>query len=69
MPERSTMHVAYRAVLLAAGLVALGLLFRTLTTLILLVLMTVIISIPLAALPRGSSVTACPARWACSSGC
>lgn len=49
-PERSQMHVAFRVVLLAAGLVTLGLLFRTLATLILLVLMTVIISIPLAAL-------------------
>lgn len=49
-PERGHVHVAYRVVLLAAGLVALGLLFRTLATLILLVLMTVIISIPLAAL-------------------
>ena len=48
--SRSQPQVAYRAVLLAAGLVALGLLFKTLSTLILLVLMTVIISIPLAAL-------------------
>jgi predicted PurR-regulated permease PerM len=49
-PERRQLHVAYRTVLLAAGLVALGLLFKTLATLMLLVLMTVVISIPLAAL-------------------
>lgn len=38
----------YRAILLAAGLVVLGLLFRQLVTLMLAVLMTVIIAIPLA---------------------
>ncbi|MFN2617008.1 MAG: AI-2E family transporter [Thermoleophilaceae bacterium] len=42
-----TSHVAYRAVLLAAGLLVLGLLFRQLATLMLAVLMTVIIAIPL----------------------
>jgi predicted PurR-regulated permease PerM len=42
-----TSHVAYRAVLLAAGLIVLGLLFRQLATLMLAVLMTVIIAIPL----------------------
>ena len=50
MPERGRIHVAYRAVLLAAGLLVLGLLFNRLATLLLLVLMTVIIAIPLAAL-------------------
>ena len=40
----------YRAVLLAAGLVVLGLLFRQLVTLVVAVLITVIIAIPLAAL-------------------
>ena len=43
----ATSHVAYRAVLLAAGLLVLGLLFRQLATLTLAVLMTVIIAIPL----------------------
>jgi predicted PurR-regulated permease PerM len=43
------MHVAYRAVLLAAGLVVVGLAFRHLVTLLLAVVMTVIISIPLSA--------------------
>jgi predicted PurR-regulated permease PerM len=42
-----TSHVAYRAVLLAAGLLVLGLLFRQLVTLMLAVLMTVIIAIAL----------------------
>jgi predicted PurR-regulated permease PerM len=44
----SSAHVAYRAVLLAAGLLLFGLLFRQLATLLLAILMTVIISIPLA---------------------
>jgi predicted PurR-regulated permease PerM len=47
--ERPSSHVAYRAVLLAAGLLAFGLIFRQLLTLMLAVLMTVIIAIPLAA--------------------
>ena len=47
--ERPSSQVAYRAVLLAAGLLVLGLLFRQLLTLLLAVLMTVIIAIPLAA--------------------
>jgi predicted PurR-regulated permease PerM len=47
--ERSTAHVAYRAVLLAAALLVLGLVFRHLVTLLLAVLTTVIIAIPLAA--------------------
>lgn len=50
MQARDLRNVGYRAILLAAGLVALGLLFRQLVTLTLAVLMTVIIAIPLAAL-------------------
>jgi predicted PurR-regulated permease PerM len=46
---RSSPQVAYRAVLLAAGLLLFGLLFRQLVTLLLAVLVTVIIAIPLAA--------------------
>jgi predicted PurR-regulated permease PerM len=46
--ESTTSHVAYRAVLLAAGLLLFGLLFRQLVTLLLAVLVTVIIAIPLA---------------------
>jgi predicted PurR-regulated permease PerM len=42
-------HVAYRAVLLAAGLLLFGLLFRQLVTLMLAVLMTIVIAIPLSA--------------------
>ncbi|MEX2196223.1 MAG: AI-2E family transporter [Thermoleophilaceae bacterium] len=44
-----TRNVAYRAILLAAGLVVLGLLFQQLVTLMLAVLMTVIVAIPLSA--------------------
>ena len=47
--ERLTPHVAYRAVLLAAGLLLFGLLFRQLTTLLLAVLVTIVIAIPLSA--------------------
>ena len=47
--DRATAHVAYRAVLLAAALLVLGLLFRQLVTLLLAVLMTVIIAVPIAA--------------------
>jgi predicted PurR-regulated permease PerM len=47
--EDTSSHVAYRAVLLAAGLLLFGLLFRQLVTLLLAVLFTVIIAIPLAA--------------------
>src|SRR3954471_15740447 len=63
-----TSHVAYRAVLLAAGLLVLGLLFRQLATLMLAVLMTVIIAIPLDAgatrlerrgIPRSLGALAC----------
>jgi predicted PurR-regulated permease PerM len=42
-------HVVYRAVLLAAGLLLFGLLFRQLVTLLLAILITVIVAIPLAA--------------------
>jgi len=42
-------HVAYRAVLLAAGLLLFGLLFRQLVTLMLAILITIIFAIPLAA--------------------
>src|SRR5437773_658322 len=49
MPESQSAHVAYRAVLFAAALLVLGLLFRQLATLLLALLMTVIISIPLSA--------------------
>ena len=48
MPE-IRIPVAYRAVLLAAVLLVLGLLFQQLATLLLAVLMTVIIAIPLSA--------------------
>ncbi len=48
--ERTTSpNVVYRAVLLAAGLILFGLLFRQLVTLMLAILITVIVSIPLAA--------------------
>jgi predicted PurR-regulated permease PerM len=47
--DRPTAHVAYRAVLLAAALLVLGLVFRHLVTLLLAVLVTVIIAIPLTA--------------------
>ena len=47
--EGTSPHVAYRAVLLAAGLLLFGLLFRQLVTLLLALLFTVIIAIPLAA--------------------
>jgi predicted PurR-regulated permease PerM len=46
---RSSASVAYRTVLLAAGLLVLGLLFRQLVTLMVAVLMTVLIAIPLSA--------------------
>ena len=47
--ERTPPHVAYRAVLLAAGLLLFGLLFRQLATLMLAVLVTIVIAIPLSA--------------------
>ena len=49
MTEEHSSHVAYRAVLLAAGLLLFGLLFRQLVTLLLAILITIIVSIPLAA--------------------
>ena len=49
MSERSSSAVAYRAVLLAAGLLVFGLLFQQLVTLMVAVLMTVLIAIPLSA--------------------
>ena len=58
--ERTTPHVAYRAVLLAAGLLLLGLLFRQLATLMLAVLVTIMISIPLSAAATGSSASDVP---------
>jgi predicted PurR-regulated permease PerM len=48
-PEQRSSHVAYRAVLLAAGLLLFGLLFRQLVTLMLAILVTIIFAIPLAA--------------------
>ena len=49
MSEQHTPHVAYRAVLLAAGLLLFGLLFRQLVTLLLAILITIAVAIPLAA--------------------
>ena len=49
MSEQHTPHVAYRAVLLAGGLLLFGLLFRQLVTLLLAVLITIVVAIPLAA--------------------
>jgi predicted PurR-regulated permease PerM len=49
MPDTQQAPVAYRAVVLAAVLLVLGLLFRQLATLMLAVLTTVIIAIPLSA--------------------
>jgi predicted PurR-regulated permease PerM len=48
MPLYGQVPVAYRAVLLAAGLIVFGLLFQKLITLLVAILVTVIISIPLA---------------------
>ncbi|MEA2418595.1 MAG: hypothetical protein QOE60_801 [Thermoleophilaceae bacterium] len=49
MSEERSSHVAYRAVLLAAGLLLFGLLFRQLVTLLLAILITIVFAIPLAA--------------------
>lgn len=49
MPTPKEINSLYRAVLLGAGLLLLGLLFRELVTLIVAILITVILSIPLAA--------------------
>jgi predicted PurR-regulated permease PerM len=46
--EDRSPHVAYRAVLLAAGLLLFGLLFRQLVTLLLAILITIVVAIPLA---------------------
>ena len=48
MPTPREINPLYRAVLLAAGLIVLGLLFRQLLTLVVAILITVIIAIPLA---------------------
>ena len=48
----SPAQVAYRTVLLAAGLLLFGLLFRQLVTLLLAILITIIIAIPLDAAAR-----------------
>ncbi len=57
-PEPRTSAVAYRAVLLAAGLLVLGLLFEQLITLLLAVLITVIVAVALAVgrRPAGAQV-------------
>jgi predicted PurR-regulated permease PerM len=47
--EEGAPHVAYRAVLLAAGLLLFGLLFRQLVTLLLAILITIVVAIPLSA--------------------
>ena len=47
MPPFSQLHVVYRGVLLAAGLLVFGLLFQELVTLLVAILVTVILSIPL----------------------
>jgi predicted PurR-regulated permease PerM len=49
MPQARDLHVLYRAVLLAFALLALGLLFRELVSLLVAVLITILIAIPLAA--------------------
>ena len=67
--ESTTPHVAYRAVLLAAGLLLFGLLFRQLVTLMLAVLVTVIISIPLPTRRRSWSAAGCPGRPGRCSAC
>jgi predicted PurR-regulated permease PerM len=46
----SSAQIAYRTVLLAAGLLLFGLLFRQLVTLLLAILITVVVAIPLAAI-------------------
>jgi predicted PurR-regulated permease PerM len=48
-PKISSAQIAYRTVLLAAGLLLFGLLFRQLVTLLLAILMTIVVAIPLAA--------------------
>lgn len=53
-------QVAYRTVLLAAGLLLFGLLFRQLVTLLLAILVTVIVAIPLASAARRLERTGLP---------
>jgi len=48
----SSAQIAYRTVLLAAGLLLFGLLFRQLVTLLLAILVTIVVAIPLAAAAR-----------------
>ncbi len=48
-PKISPAQIAYRTVLLAAGLLLFGLLFRQLVTLLLAILVTIVVAIPLAA--------------------
>ena len=48
----SSAQIAYRTVLLAAGLLLFGLLFRQLVTLLLAILVTIVLAIPLAAAAR-----------------
>ncbi len=48
MPTPREINPLYRAVLLAAALLVLGLLFRQLLTLLVAILITVIVAIPLA---------------------
>src|SRR5829696_4534582 len=48
MPTQREINPLYRAVLLAAALLVLGLLFRQLLTLVVAILITVIVAIPLA---------------------
>jgi predicted PurR-regulated permease PerM len=48
-PKISSAQIAYRTVLLAAGLLLFGLLFRQLVTLLLAILVTIVVAIPLAA--------------------
>src|SRR5215216_2834032 len=50
--KTSPAQVAYRTVLLAAGLLLFGLLFRQLVTLLLAILVTIVIAIPLSAAAR-----------------
>jgi predicted PurR-regulated permease PerM len=51
-PKISSAQIAYRTVLLAAGLLLFGLLFRQLVTLLLAILVTIVVAIPLAAAAR-----------------
>jgi predicted PurR-regulated permease PerM len=59
-PKVSSAQVAYRTVLLAAGLLLFGLLFRQLVTLLLAILTTVVLAIPLAAAAKRLERTGIP---------